>query len=116
METGEDKLIRETCWTRLVTTEKVTVTEREKLNGVTETCTRHEVTKAIEKLKGSQEETKEGLKVVTVECEKRLQDMTKGVDKLGLEVKTETEELAGWLSSAACGCWLHHWLGRGFCR
>ena len=45
--TVEDKLIRETCWTRLVTAERVTVTEREKLNGETETCkTRHEVTTA----------------------------------------------------------------------
>ena len=36
VETGEDELIRETCWTRLVTAERVTVTEREKLNGVTD--------------------------------------------------------------------------------
>jgi len=46
LEAGEDRLIRETCRTRLV---KVTerVTEREKLNGETETCeTRHEVTTA----------------------------------------------------------------------
>ena len=37
----EDKVIRETCWARVVT-EKVTetVTQREKLNGVTETCTK----------------------------------------------------------------------------
>ena len=43
---GEDSLIRGTCWTRSVkVTEEVTVTVREKLNGVTETCeTRHEVT------------------------------------------------------------------------
>ena len=48
VETGEDKIRRETCWGRLVkVTEKVTVTEREKLNGETETCkTRHEVTTA----------------------------------------------------------------------
>ena len=42
MEAGEDKTIRETCWARVVT-----VTEREKLFGVMETCTReirHEVT------------------------------------------------------------------------
>ena len=39
VEAGEDQIIRETCWGRLV---KVTVTDREKLNGVTET--RHEVT------------------------------------------------------------------------
>ena len=26
VETGEDKIIRETCWTRLVTAERVTVT------------------------------------------------------------------------------------------
>ena len=40
---GEDKLIRGTCWARSVrVTERatVTVTEREKLIGVTETCTR----------------------------------------------------------------------------
>uniref|UniRef100_A0A8C4PWU0 Uncharacterized protein n=1 Tax=Eptatretus burgeri TaxID=7764 RepID=A0A8C4PWU0_EPTBU len=44
VEAGEDKIIREMCWARVVT-EKVTVTEREKLNGVTKTCeTRHEVT------------------------------------------------------------------------
>ena len=46
MEAGEDKIRRETCRTRLV---KVTerVTEREKLNGETETCeTRYEVTTA----------------------------------------------------------------------
>jgi len=57
MEAGEDKVIRETCWARSVkVTEKVTVTAREKLNGVTETCTRHieareiseEVTEIIE--------------------------------------------------------------------
>ena len=40
---GEKKLIRETCWARsMEVTEEVTVTVREKLNGVTETCeTRH---------------------------------------------------------------------------
>ena len=46
----EDKLILETCWGRLVkVTERatVTVTEREKLNGVTETCTRHIETREI---------------------------------------------------------------------
>ena len=36
---GEDRVIRETCWTRHE------VTERRKLNGVTETCTRHIETK-----------------------------------------------------------------------
>ena len=43
MEAGE-KIIRETCWARVVT-EKVTetVTQREKLNGVTETCTARHV-------------------------------------------------------------------------
>ena len=45
---GEDTIIRETCWTRLATVEKVTVTEREKSNGVTETCTaRHVETREI---------------------------------------------------------------------
>ena len=46
---GEDKVIRETCWGRVVT-EEVTVTQREKVNGVTETCTaRHvETTEIIE--------------------------------------------------------------------
>ena len=47
---GEDRVIRETCWARR---EKVTetVTVREKLNGVTETCTRetrHQVTELTE--------------------------------------------------------------------
>ena len=42
----EDKLIRETCWARVVTKE-VTVTEREKLNEVTETCTRHIETREL---------------------------------------------------------------------
>ena len=43
---GADQLIWETCWGRRVrVTETVTVTQREKLKGVTETCeTRHEVT------------------------------------------------------------------------
>ena len=46
MEAGEDSLIWGTCRTRSVkVTEEVTVTQREKLNGVTETCEmRHEVT------------------------------------------------------------------------
>ena len=35
---GEDRVSRETCWTRHEVTE--TVTQRGKLNGVTETCTR----------------------------------------------------------------------------
>ena len=47
MEAGEDRVIRETCWVRVVTEKvTVTVTERGKLIGVTETCTReirHEV-------------------------------------------------------------------------
>ena len=39
MQTGEVTIIRETCWARLVEVmEKVTVTEREKLNEETETC------------------------------------------------------------------------------
>ena len=47
VETGEDKIIRETCWTRLVTVEKVTITEREKVNGVTEMCMRRVETREI---------------------------------------------------------------------
>ena len=46
VEAGEDRVIRETCWTRLVkVTERATVmvTEREKLIGVTETCTARHV-------------------------------------------------------------------------
>ena len=49
---GEDRVIRETCWARCVeVTETVTVTEREKLIGVTKTCTsetRREVTELTE--------------------------------------------------------------------
>ena len=55
----EDKVIRETCKTRLVqVTEKVTVTEREKLNGMTETCIRHVKTKEID-LTATRSETQE---------------------------------------------------------
>ena len=58
---GEDRVIRETCRV----TEKVTVTQREKINGVTETCaseTRHQVTElvetreVVERLHGADEE------------------------------------------------------------
>ena len=61
---GEDKLIRGTCWARSVeVTEKVTVTEREKLNGVTETCTRHietrEVMNEVTELAETRRETQE---------------------------------------------------------
>ena len=55
VEAGEDRVIRETCWARVVTE---MVTERGKLIGVTETCTReirHEV-------KGIKKERKEQLK------------------------------------------------------
>ena len=47
---GEDRVIRETCWARRVEVTE-TVTRREKLNGVTETCTsetRHQVTELTE--------------------------------------------------------------------
>ena len=50
MEAGEDRVIRETCWARSVKVTE-TVTEREKLMGVTETCTsetRREVTELTE--------------------------------------------------------------------
>ena len=49
---GADQLIRETCWARVVTEKvTVTVTQGEKLIGVTETCTsetRREVTEITE--------------------------------------------------------------------
>ena len=59
VEAGEDRVIRETCWARRVEVTE-TVTQREKLNGVTETCTsetRREVTeltetREIEKIEG----------------------------------------------------------------
>jgi len=65
---GEEKVIRETCWASSVrVTETVTVTQGEKLNGVTETCeTRHEVTterikcvetREIEKIEGRLHDT-----------------------------------------------------------
>ena len=48
VEAGEDKIIRETCWASSVrVTEEVTVTQREKVNGVTETCTRRVETREI---------------------------------------------------------------------
>ena len=67
----EDKIIRETCWTKLVTAERVTVTEREKLNGVTETCTRHVETREIIK-KTMEIKTPETREIEKVE--KRLHD------------------------------------------
>jgi len=80
----EDKLIRGTCRTRHVevtTTETLTVTEREKLNGVTETCTRHvetreitreetEVTSEVTELAETRRETQE-LEVLTEITETR---------------------------------------------
>ena len=65
---GKDRVIREMCWASSVkVTEEVTVTVREKLNGVTETCeTRHEVTterikcietREIEKIEGRLHDT-----------------------------------------------------------
>ena len=45
---GEDRVIRETC--RVTEEAKVTVTQRKKLNGVTETCTR-EITNAVTEIK-----------------------------------------------------------------
>ena len=55
MEAGK-KIIWETCWARSVeVTETVTVTQGGKLNGVTETCTRHvetrEITNAVTEIK-----------------------------------------------------------------
>uniref|UniRef100_A0A8C4NH12 Uncharacterized protein n=1 Tax=Eptatretus burgeri TaxID=7764 RepID=A0A8C4NH12_EPTBU len=47
MEAGEDKIIRETHWARLV---QVTVTEREKVNGETETCIRHVKTQELKEI------------------------------------------------------------------
>ena len=47
MEAGEDRVIRETCWARVVTE---MVTERGKLIGVTETCTR-EITNTVTEVK-----------------------------------------------------------------
>ena len=50
MEAGEDSAIRETCWARSVKVTE-TVTQGEKLIGVTETCTsetRREVTELTE--------------------------------------------------------------------
>ena len=60
IEPGEDEIIRETCWARSVkVTENVTVTEREKLNGVTETCTRRVETREITREETEITETRE---------------------------------------------------------
>jgi len=61
MKAGEAEIIRETCWARVVT-EEVTVTQREKVNGVTETCTaRHVETTETEtrEIEGEVKETKD---------------------------------------------------------
>ena len=65
MGAGEKKLIRETCWARVVTEKAtVTVTQREKLNGVMETCTRHvetrEITNAVTEIKCTETREIEG--------------------------------------------------------
>ena len=57
VEAGEDSLIRETCWASSVrVTEKVTetVTQREKVSGVTETCT-SETRRQVTELTGTRE-------------------------------------------------------------
>ena len=56
---------RDTCWARVVTEKAtVTVTQREKLNGVTETCTRHvetrEITNTVTEIKCTEIEKIEG--------------------------------------------------------
>ena len=67
VKVGTKKIIRETCWWRLVEmTEKVTVTKREKLKGVTETCTRHVETREIIK-KTTEIKTPETREMETVE-------------------------------------------------
>ena len=60
MGIGSGVCERETCWARSVeVTEKVTVTEREKLNGVMETCTRHIETREVETMECEVKETKD---------------------------------------------------------
>ena len=63
---GEDRVSRETCWARRVT-ETVTVTQREKVSGVTETCTSEtgrEVTEWTEtRVMGTVEERLHGVEV-----------------------------------------------------
>ncbi len=89
---GEEKVIRETCWARVVT-ERVTVTEREKLKEVTETCrTRHvEVT---EKCTETQE-TKEGTpepRGIEQETETKSQEETEIINEV-TEIKQVEEKL-----------------------
>ena len=60
VKAGTDQIIRETCWGRLVkVTEEVTVTQREKVNGVTETCTRRIETREITREETEITETRE---------------------------------------------------------
>ena len=59
---GEEKLIRGTYWARSVEVmEKVMVTQRGKLNGVTETCTRHIETREIREEVTELAETRRGM-------------------------------------------------------
>ena len=65
VEAGEEKMIWETCWARSVKVTE-TVTQREKLIGVTETCTsetRREVTELTEtRERGEQLHNTDGVK------------------------------------------------------
>ena len=67
---GEDRAIRETCWARRVKVTE-TVTQGEKLIGVTETCTRHvetrEITREETELTVTRETVEERLHGVEVE-------------------------------------------------
>ena len=67
VEAGEDRVIRETCWARSVKVTE-TVTQGEKLIGVTETCTsetRREVTELTETRKiGERRHGKDGVEEV----------------------------------------------------
>ena len=90
MEAGEDRLIRETCWARVVTEKvTVTVTERGKLIGVTETCTR-KITSEVTEL------------TETREAEERLH----GTDGVKEDAHTHTHRGSGgqW-GRARRACW-----------
>ena len=61
MGAGEDQIIRETCWARVLTERAtVTVTQRKKLIGVTETCTREIIREETEIIETREMETIEG--------------------------------------------------------
>ena len=93
---GEDRVIRETCWARRVEV-TATVTQREKLNGVTETCTRHVETREITSEVTEYTETREVVErlhgVEVKDAHTHIQVVRDNGGELAQRVETRCEQL-----------------------